>query len=88
MVRKSVKIEGVSGNGCSSTQMNPPTEVQPVREDDDGDDDDDYTVMVVMMMVIIVIIMMSMRRTSNLRMYVNPISSHADYSDATQMQRV
>ena len=31
---------------------------------------------------------MSMRRTSHLRMHVNPISSHADYSDATQMQRV
>ena len=42
VVRKSVKIEGVSGNGSSSTQMNPPTDVQPVWEDDDGDDDDDY----------------------------------------------
>ena len=41
MVRKSVKIEGVSSIGISSTQMNSPTEVQPVWEDDDGDDDDD-----------------------------------------------
>ena len=41
VVRKSVKIEGVSSIGISSTQMNSPTEVQPVWEDDDGDDDDD-----------------------------------------------
>ena len=46
------------------------------------------TVMVVMTMVIMVIIMMLIRRTSHLRMHVNPLSSHADYSDATQMQRV
>ena len=86
VVRKSVKIEGVSSNGSSSTQMNSPTEAQPVWEDEVMMMT--MMVMVVMMMVMIVIIMMSMRRASNLRMHVNPISSHADYSDATQMQRV
>ena len=45
------------------------------------------TIMVMVVIIVIIMIIM-MRRTSNLRMYVNPISSHADYSDATQMQRV